>query len=203
MSLSKIITQNCPNCNSEEQIKLHQSVNVTIDPGLKNRVLNGKLNTVNCSNCKREIDVISGLLYHDMKSKIILELKVTDEQDEGKSKILEEFKSKGYICREIYSYPELVEKINVFDNNLNDLVIESVAKKLKIMLEESFKEVTNDDSDVNMYIFFKKIEKGIFKKKISFHCFSHPSQMMEVKYDFKNLTDYERKNLNNMEALRN
>ncbi len=202
MSLSTTINENCPHCNSIQKIEYYQTVNITVDPNLKDKVLNGKLNSKICTDCHKEIKIFSGLLYHDMKNRLMFEVKVSDKQDEGTTEVLNEFKKNGYIYREVYSYPELVEKINIFDNNLNDSVIENISNKLKAMLDESLKQIKEPDSEINFNVIFKKIESGFFKKKIVFYCFSHPSQMMEMKYDFKNLTESEKKNLFNIEILR-
>ncbi|MVO09984.1 hypothetical protein GOQ30_12505 [Flavobacterium sp. TP390] len=202
MSLSTTISENCPHCNSIQEIEYYQTVNITADPNLKDKVLNGTLNSKICTDCLKEINIFSGFLYHDMKNRLMFEVKVSDKQDERKTEVINEFKKNGYIYREIYSYPELVEKIHIFDNNLNDSVIENISNKLKAMLDESLKQIKEPDSEINFNVFFKKIENGFFKKKIVFYCFSHPSQMMEMKYDFKNLTESEKKNLYNIEILR-
>lgn len=205
MSLSTTVKENCPHCNSAQEIEYYQTVNVTVDPTLKQKVLNGSINTKVCTSCKEEINIFSGLLYHDMENRLMFEVKVSNEQnnDAGKSEVMNEFKKNGYIYREIYSYPDLVEKILIFDNKLNDLVIKNVSNKLKIMLSESLSEIKKVDSEVNFNVIFKKIEKSLFKKKIIFYCFTHPSQIMEIKYNIKDLDEKDKNNLYNLEILRN
>lgn len=202
MSLSTTINENCPHCNSIQEIEYYQTVNITVNPELKDKVLSGKLNSKICTNCHNEINIFSGLLYHDMENRLIFEIKVTDDIDNGKEKVINDFKESGYIYRQVYSYPELVEKITIFDHKLNDEVIESVSNKLKAILDESIKHFKEMD-EISFNLFFKTIEKGLFKKKIVFYCFSHPSQMMEMKFDFKKLSEKEKQNLYNTEILRN
>ncbi len=202
MSLSTTINENCPHCNSIQEIEYYQTVNITVDPELKDKVLSGKLNSKICTNCHNEINIFSGLLYHDMENRLIFEIKVTDDIDNGKEKVINDFKESGYIYRQVYSYPELVEKITIFDHKLNDEVIESVSNKLKAILDESIKHFKEMD-EISFNLFFKTIEKGLFKKKIVFYCFSNPSQMMEMKFDFKKLSEKEKQNLYNTEILRN
>ncbi|MCS3867266.1 hypothetical protein J3D55_000182 [Chryseobacterium ginsenosidimutans] len=204
MSLNNRIKQNCPHCNFEQELEYYQTVNITLQPELKNKVLSGKMNENVCSNCKKEINIVSGFLYHDMKNQIMLELSIANEEekDEGKNKIIENMIAQGYIYRKVYEYEKLIEKINIFDSKLNDLVVEKVSGKMKNMLDESIKEVAEINGDFNFKVFFKKIETGLFKKKISFYCFSHPSQIMEMKYDIKNLETNEKNNLYNIEILR-
>ncbi|MBA5794044.1 CpXC domain-containing protein [Flavobacterium sp. xlx-214] len=203
MSLENEIFQNCPNCGSEQKVRYYQSVNITLQPELKNKVLSGKLNTNTCSNCDKEIDLISGFLYHDMQNRIMLELAFEDGNDDsGKNEIINNLIQQGYIYRKTNEYGRLIEKINIFDNKLNDLIIQDISIKMKEMLDESIKNVQEENEDFNFTVIFNKMESGLFKKKISFHCFSHPSQIMEIKYDLKNLNSTDKKNLHNIDVLR-
>ncbi|TXF79048.1 CpXC domain-containing protein [Chryseobacterium sp.] len=205
MSLNNTVVQICPHCDSQQELQYYQTVNITLQPELKNKVLSGKLNENTCSNCKKEINIIAGFLYHDMKNKIMLELSVADvkeEKDEGKEKILEDMIAQGYIYRKVYDYEKLVEKINIFDSKLNDLVVQKVSDKMKDMLDESITKVAEIKEDFHFNVFYKKIENGLFKKKISFYCYSNPGQILEVKHDIKNLDADEKTNLYNLEILR-
>lgn len=205
MSLNNRIIQNCPHCNLEQELEYYQTVNITLQPELKNKVLSGKLNQNICSNCKKEINVVSGFLYHDMKNRVMLELSMTnveEENNEGKKEIIQNMTTQGYIYRKEFEYEKLVEKINIFDSKLNDLVVQKVSDKMKNMLDESIKNVVEASEDFNFNVFFKKLENGLFKKKIVFYCYSNPSQMMEMKYDIKNLDTSEKKSLYNIDVLR-
>lgn len=206
MSLKNEIIQNCPNCRSEQKVHYYQSVNITLQPELKSKVLSGNLNTNICSKCEKEINVISGFLYHDMQNRIMLELAFEDDNDDnddsGKNEVINNLIDQGYIYRKTNEYGRLIEKINIFDNKLNDLIIQDISIKMKEMLDESIKNIREENEDFNFTVIFNKIESGLFKKKISFHCFSHPSQIMEIKYDMKNLNSTDKKNLYNIDILR-
>lgn len=201
MSLNSRIKQNCPYCNTEQEMEYYRSVNVTLQPELKNKVLSGKLNKNICINCKKEINIVAGFLYHDMENQLMLELALADDgDDEDKEGMMNELKSQGYIYRKVQEYPQLIEKIRIFDSKLNDLVVQKISDELKRMLELSLKEVKGEGYNVN--VLFNKIENGLFKKKICFYFFTHPSQMMEMEYDIKKLDPNEKKNLYDLEMLR-
>lgn len=203
MSLSHTIKSNCSYCNSEQDFRYYETVNITLQPELKNKVLSGKLNTNICSNCKKETDIVSGFLYHDMKNQLMLEMSVSDEDnDEGKKDVINNFVNQGYIYRKVNEYGRLIEKIEIFDNKLNDLVVQQISEKLKAMLEDSIRNVKDSDEDFSFNVVFKKLENGLFKKKIAFYCFTTPEQLMEIKYDIKNLTPEEKKDLYNLKILR-
>ncbi|WP_299333945.1 CpXC domain-containing protein [uncultured Psychroserpens sp.] len=206
MSLEQKRLSNCPNCGSEEQLTFYSSVNVTIQPELKTKVIKGQLNDNTCSNCKKNINVVSGFLYHDMQNQIMINFKTEDTNDDSEgisgSEILKDLKDKGYIYREVFSYPKLVEKIQIFDLKLNDQIIDKTAEGLKLMLSESLKATVEDPEDYKVNILFNSIKKGLFKKKIQYYFFTHPSQMMQIEYDFKNLTKEDRIKLFQFDSLR-
>lgn len=204
MSLEKEIKHNCPHCNEEQTLSFYNSVNVTIEPNLKNRVLNGKLNSQICSNCKKEINIMSGFLYHDMENQLMINFKQDEDPDKlSKSKILNDLKDKGYIYRNVNSYPELIEKIKLFDLKINDNIIDKVKAELLIMLSTSLKEVIGETDDSEINIFFDEYEKGLFKKKLLFIFFLHPSQIMKIDYNLKKLNQQDRQKLFDLEILRN
>ncbi|UUC45444.1 CpXC domain-containing protein [Flavobacterium cerinum] len=204
MSLNHKTRQNCPHCDSEQELNYYQSVNVTLNPELKREVLLGKLNRSTCTNCQKEINIISGFLYHDMTQKIMLELALADDEtvdqkeQESKNRMMDELIEKGYIYRKVKEYSRLVEKIYIFDNQLNDLVIEQAAVRMKAILDESSKEVAGIEPNLDFKVYFKKTENN----EITFFCYIHPSEMMEMKYDIKNLTLEEKNNLYNPDILR-
>lgn len=205
MSLNNNTIQNCPHCKTEQDVTYYQSVNVTLQPDLKDKVMSGKLNTNICTNCNKEIDIVSGLLYHDMINKLMIELSFADENDEdedGKAELMQSLIKQGYIYRKVSEYGRLIEKITIFDNQLNDLVVQNISNKMKEILDSSSKEFSEGHQNINFTVVFNKIEKGLFKKKISFHCFSHPSQIMSLEFDLKELDSSEKKNLYNMDMLR-
>ncbi len=203
MSLAHKSLQSCPYCQVVQEVNYYQSVNVTIDPELKQKVLSGTLNTTACKACNKEINIISGLLYHDMSKRIMLELALDENAvDEDKDVIIKDLIDKGYIYRKVYEYGRLIEKINIFDQKLNDKIIADVSARMKALLEESLKGVREDYETIEFTVIFDKIEKSLFKKEIAFHCFTHPSQVMRVKYNLKQLFLDEKQNLYNMDLLR-
>jgi hypothetical protein len=204
MSLEKQIKHNCPHCDIEQSLSIYNSVNVTIQPDLKSRVLSGKLNSQPCSNCKKDINIMSGFLYHDMENRVMINLKLDEGDDElSKSEILKNLKDQGYIYRNVNSYPELIEKIKLIDHKLNDSIIENIKSELTVMLSKSLNAVVGETDDSEINIFFDKIEKSLFKKKLSFLFFMHPSQIMSIDYDLKKLSKQDRQNLYDLDVLRN
>lgn len=204
MSLNNKTRQNCPHCNSEQVLNYYQSVNVTLNPELKSKVLTGKLNRSTCTNCQKEINIISGFLYHDMNQKIMLELALADDEtadqkeQESKNKMMNELIEMGYIYRRVKNYARLAEKIYIFDHKLNDLIIEQVAVRMKVISNESTKETNRIEPDSDFKVYFKKIENS----EITFFCFTDPSQVKTLQYNCNDLTSDEKNKLYNQDILR-
>ena len=133
----------------------------------------------------------------------MINFKQGEDNDEiSKSELLEGLKDKGYIYRNVNTYPELVEKIKIFDSKMNDQIIEKIKSELLIMLSVSLKEVIGDTDESEINIFYDKLEKSLFKKKLSFVFFLHPSQMMKMGYSLKKLSPDDKRQLFDLESLR-
>lgn len=204
MSLANKSLQLCPHCQSMQEVSYYQSVNVTINPELKQKVLSGTLNINICTACSKEISIVSGFLYHDMTNRIMLELALDESAvDEGKDNIIRELIGKGYIYRKVHEYGRLVEKINIFDQKLNDKIVSDIAVRMTSALQDSLKKVGQAPGTIAFTVVFDKIEKSLFKKEIAFHCSMQPGQRMQIKYNLKRLYLDEKRDLYNMDILRN
>jgi hypothetical protein len=134
MSLSTEQKITCPKCGREQAFTLWESVNVTLDPSLKQRVLQRDLNRFVCAGCGHQAAIASNLLYHDMERKVMLWLvPQTDGQaphdlamDPQLMGLMENYK-----LRLVGSYNSLLEKIRIFEDSQNDCFVEL----LKLVVE--------------------------------------------------------------------
>jgi len=62
---------NCKACGKDFKAPIYESVNITLDPELLEKIWNGTLNTVKCPKCKKEHFVAVPLLFHDMEYKVV------------------------------------------------------------------------------------------------------------------------------------
>ncbi|MCB9033460.1 MAG: hypothetical protein H6553_06465 [Chitinophagales bacterium] len=51
--------QKCPTCNTKQQLNYYQSVNITLQPELKQKVLDHQLNLQRCSHCNNQINAFT------------------------------------------------------------------------------------------------------------------------------------------------
>ena len=66
MSLEREETLKCPKCKTENKFHIYDSINVTLDPELKKKVLDGSLFKMKCAECGTETVINYDTLYHDM-----------------------------------------------------------------------------------------------------------------------------------------
>ena len=82
MSLNSTQKIYCPKCSNCQEFEIWESVNVTLDPKLKEKVLNRNLMTFECDKCGYKAEGVYPLLYHDMDKKLIIYLVPKDEYNE-------------------------------------------------------------------------------------------------------------------------
>ena len=123
MSRSHSETISCSTCRNIQEFTVWESVNVSVDPELKQLLLNGDLTTFHCANCGHEAHVAFDCLYHDMDRSLALWLKYPDDSgtahiDPAALGLLSAIDSK-YKCRIVTSFHELLDKIRVFEDGFS------------------------------------------------------------------------------------
>ncbi len=118
----------CPSCSHRQVFTQWSSLNATTDPHLKTELLNSALTTLHCPHCGARTAVEYDLLYHDMQRKLAVWLKYPDSQghcrvDERAAIAFSEL-ADGYTTRRVSNLPELLEKIRIFDDGLDDCLVE-------------------------------------------------------------------------------
>lgn len=66
------INVNCPKCNNPQILKLYKSINVTLNPELKDELFAENINLFECLKCDFKSIYPSHLFYHDMDRKYIV-----------------------------------------------------------------------------------------------------------------------------------
>ncbi len=148
MSMSEQTTVECPKCTSEQSITHWQTVNVTDDPDLKQKILDRTLVTFTCEKCGYVAEVYHPLLYHDMEQRLMVFLG-EEFPDDPASEAMFASLAPGieaeYTFRMVNSINELIEKILIRDAGLDDRVVEVFKLLLVEQLDESPEE---DDAEL-------------------------------------------------------
>jgi hypothetical protein len=129
LSLSRCEEMTCPVCGHTQTCEVWSSVNIGLDPELKDRVLRREINKFQCEKCNRGFPIAQSLLYHDMPKRLMILLGYPDKNgdvDPGPVPSQTPLGSvmTGYRYRLVSTENQLIEKILGFDDDLDDRVLE-------------------------------------------------------------------------------
>ena len=131
MSLQDSLTIKCPGCHSQQTVTVWKSINTAADPAIKEAVRNKKAFLFCCPECGHETVLDYGFLYHQPEDKLLIQYADDDEsavsflsglQEQGNP--LNDFANAHYIIRLVCSQNQLIEKLLIFDEGLDDRLIE-------------------------------------------------------------------------------
>jgi len=172
----------CPHCKQELQINTYPVINLQTDKELYNDLFSLNLFKINCPNCKKTTVIQYDCLVVDMFKKYIVYLYISNNLDEFNKNIDKLVESHKNIISElkhtrvVTSLNQLLEKMLIFDYDLNDKIIEIM--KLGMYNKERL------DSEIYKNICFNKIEKD----KLIFTCFNindNKVQPIDISVDIK------------------
>ena len=133
MSRQTLEDVTCPQCQTKTSILVHHSINVTVDPELREHVLNNEFNRFTCPSCGLQAPVSVSVLYHDMQQDFWMWFSPTEEfypvaADEmlrlSPVPMLESLMRRK--TRHVRTRNELIEKILLFGAGLDDYAFEFV-----------------------------------------------------------------------------
>ncbi len=73
MTRRRLMDLECPKCGARQTVSLYDSINVSIDPSLKEKLFKGEINVFQCERCDQKIFVANPLLYHDMEKHLLVQ----------------------------------------------------------------------------------------------------------------------------------
>jgi len=133
----------CPRCGARNNIVIWESINTRLDPEAKELLFSGFLNKANCIKCGLELEINSTLIYHNEISKLFILYEPLTKKLDIKTRLVElsnewseVYKNipfdTGYCYRYATTKEKLLEEITIFDDGLNDIVVEIIKCGLKI-----------------------------------------------------------------------
>ena len=144
MSLNLKQNVKCPKCGQMSEVTVWNSITVSDSVDLKQALLSGKINMFRCPSCSYSALMPTPMLYHDENKKLmisfspcndeVLKLQLFDNVQKSSKESGELEKLEGYNLRFVADYNELLEKILIFDNGMNDKTIEVL--KLMILSQD-------------------------------------------------------------------
>lgn len=137
-------TITCPACGTESEFTVYDSINVDLDPELKEALYTDKSPLIfTCPHCGEKMFVSYDFLYHDMNNRYMLWFVPSGKIPQSNSEFLKEFMdaklgskmnrmSQGYRYRYARNIEELLEKIIEMDSAYPDYAWE-ILKALSLM----------------------------------------------------------------------
>ena len=116
----------CCKCGEKSRITVYKSINIFENPELKEKLRNGSLFIWECPHCHQANLAKYETLYHDPEKKVMIWLMPSGELSETQMQaIANHTRAMGdYRLRMVGDVGALMEKILVFDGNLDDMAVE-------------------------------------------------------------------------------
>ncbi len=138
----------CPNCKAKGKFDLWESMNVDLDPELREKIFSDEAFIYTCPECGHRTGVPYGTLYHDMKHHFMLffDFFKPDDFNYEPVDIPDMPGTVDYTYRHVTGLWRLKEKILILEKGLNDVAIERMKYMIKHILYPEM-----GDKDVEMY----------------------------------------------------
>jgi hypothetical protein len=126
----------CPKCNKEVDVEIWDSVNVTLDPEAKERILAKEFFLHKCPFCGSGISLNYQCLFHDMDKKLmIFKTNATKEELDDIETPFDDLKGE-YRQRVVRTIDEFYEKVIIFENGYDDVAVELYKQYIQPSIEE-------------------------------------------------------------------
>lgn len=176
MSSLKTDSLVCPECEKQFEITIYESINVSVHPLLKEKVLNGEIFEAKCPICNNTYDICYDCLYHDMGKKFFIWFAPNDNKEirESLNKSINLAKmvtASTYIYRVTFDINSFIEKIKILDLGLNDKVVEICKVLAYSMFIRDNPEIRVDEirffsSDKEHYLAFSLLSDGEYIESV-------------------------------------
>lgn len=172
----------CPNCRHEQQVNTYPIINLQSDKELYEDLFSLNLFRIECPKCKKTSVIQYDCLVVDMYKKYIVYLYTSNNLDEFNKnidKLVDNYKdilTELKYTRVVTSLNQLLEKLLIFDYDLNDKIIELM--KLGLYDKERL------DKEIYKNVCFNKIDRD----KLIFTCFNifdNKVQPIDISVDIK------------------
>lgn len=135
----------CTSCGNASDIETFGRINVADAPELKARVKDGSLFLWECPHCGARNLALYPVIYHDPEQKLMVWLLPEGTMSTDQIGTVEAALSTqlgelgGYTLRRVPDIGSLIEKVNIFDSGLDDMVIEMCKYVTRMELAEKDK----------------------------------------------------------------
>lgn len=123
MSNSEDIKYICPYCHKEFDLTIYHSIHAQQDPDLRERCMSADIFRHSCPHCHTDFMIQNPLLYEDKEHKFVIWVSSNDVGTDL-SELAKPLLEKGYKLRRCATIKEFVEKIQIFEDGVDDVAVE-------------------------------------------------------------------------------
>ena len=123
MSQSQDIRYTCPYCHKEFDTTIYTAINAEQDPDLKEACISGDIFRYTCPHCQHAFMIQPPLVYSDPSRKFLIWLSQQAPAESLKQLALPLAKQ-GFKLRRCATVQEFAEKIQIFEDGVNDIMVE-------------------------------------------------------------------------------
>lgn len=168
MSMPRGMKITCPECKNEGKFTIWHSINVDVNPETRNKVKTGNIFKYECENCGKVFSVEYRFLYHDISNRFMIwyfprkEYDINKELEELNRGQVSEIFNKNFNekLRMVDDKRSLIEKINIFEDRLNDLIIEIIKNIILEQIQDQSVEIFYNGMEDDMLKFWITNNKG-------------------------------------------
>lgn len=125
------VTINCRKCNIEFPFIHHGLIDIDEERELYNKIVNKTIFTFQCPKCGSESHLLFPFICYSKKRKFIILFSTHELKDDEKTNYIKDLGGdeigniSNFTTRTVYTLEDLNEKIRIFENVLNDALIEA------------------------------------------------------------------------------
>lgn len=163
----------CPHCKERSEIEMWDSINASLNTGLKDKVKDGSIFDWTCPHCGKTSRVMYPFLYIDMLHTFLVWFGAPDACDPA---LYQTMTLDGYEFRNARTFNELIEKINLLENGIDDHALEV----LKFSIVQALYKQTEGGTKAPLpaMILFREEEEDAFLLSVLYQ--NAPARMMKA-----------------------
>jgi hypothetical protein len=132
MSKRSSATVQCPSCGVSQNFSFYSSITATINPELRDAVLNGTFFNVSCAKCRTAITLDRPVLYSDPQKRWMVWYLPEGTDSETNDAMDQTSLMLGSLIRKrvVYTTDELIEKVYAIETGISDWALISLKRAL-------------------------------------------------------------------------
>ncbi len=177
MAMKDEVSVTCKKCGKDGTFAIYNGINIRRFPGIKAKVLDGSLFRYECPHCGSAGPLEYSTIYDSVEDKIAIIVKqdMSSGDDSMAKGLMETLSADDYLVRMVPDTNSLREKIHIFDDGLDDRVIELVKVMILIYMAGAKPEYLSAPGGCRLYYMG---EEGV--KKLLVYADGQPEGSVDI-----------------------